>query len=591
LIAGVLALGAARPERKVLPEIAAAVKAEPDGLRSLGATTVAAWSALAPPGRLDPQRGVASVGVVRGEVPGAPGTDAGPYRLEGDFALIAGEGESLRLACGLFGGRPLYYTWLDEDCLVACSRLAPLVRLLGPAPALCEEALAAAIAAVPCPDAAATLYSRIRRVTSGEVLHIGRSVRRGRLVEPFAGPPVNAARLPEDGGTEVIAALREEFLRSVDRAVDGARRIAVFAGGGLDSSAVLAAAVARSRGPARTGSEVCAVALDFSGPCDDRPHLRALAARLGITPIRVTPAECGAKVREALVIDAAPQPWPTAGSELTLASAARAWGADLILTGAGGDELLGGPFSVFADEMAAGHAFGAIRGALTAQLAWNPSRWRRAIDLLARPLIMPRLPRPNRVVRAALHAHRLRRSFPWARSRMLKALDAEDTSARGHESWVADLACSTRTLDLAVTRAQLEVASGCTFRAPIFDVPLGRTIASIPTISLWQGNMHRGLFRRAMAGLLPDSVRFRPDKAYLDPALRDMVASAGGFAALDDLADVPALADLGLVEPAVFRCEFQRVVGGDERAWLSVWAVLATEACVRQALGYAHERR
>ena len=63
-----------------------------------------------------------------------------------------------------------------------------------------------------------------------------------------------------------------------------------------------------------------------------------------------------------------------------------------------------------------------------------------------------------------------------------------------------------------------------------------------------------------MADVLPEDIRTRRRKAYMDPALARMVIASGGFAQFEDLkARVRRLADLGLVEPKVFRKHFDRM--------------------------------
>jgi len=137
--------------------------------------------------------------------------------------------------------------------------------------------------------------------------------------------------------------------------------------------------------------------------------------------------------------------------------------------------------------------------------------------------------------------------------------------------------------DVATSRATVEVASGCAARDPLFDDDLLGAIATIPPFALFHGGWRRGLFREAMKGLLPDEVRLRPNKAYLDPAIAQVVDLAGGFRAFSDLADVRMLADLGLAEPRRFRQTFDRLAA-DPLApmWWSVWPALAVEAFLRQ---------
>jgi hypothetical protein len=84
-------------------------------------------------------------------------------------------------------------------------------------------------------------------------------------------------------------------------------------------------------------------------------------------------------------------------------------------------------------------------------------------------------------------------------------------------------------------------------------------------------------------GFLPEEVRTRGGKAYMEPASAGMVASAGGFAAFEGLARMDRLADLGLVDPKRFRKHFERLAHQPMGPhWWSVWPALAVEEFLRQ---------
>jgi hypothetical protein len=137
--------------------------------------------------------------------------------------------------------------------------------------------------------------------------------------------------------------------------------------------------------------------------------------------------------------------------------------------------------------------------------------------------------------------------------------------------------------EMARIRSQQEVATGLRRTEPLFDDTLLRFVATLPPMALLSGGYLRGLMRASMRGVLPDEVTFRPWKAYMDPALVEMVAGAGGFGTFDDLARVSRLADLGLVEPARFRVAFDKLAGRPlDVFWSTVWHALAVEEFLRR---------
>lgn len=374
------------------------------------------------------------------------------------------------------------------------------------------------------------------------------------------------------------ARLLETLRHAVARSMEGARVVAVMAGGGVDSSVLLALAldVAKARGDV----EVFAVALDFESPGDDRPHLAALAAHLDVTPVRVSPSSAAPFVHAgSFVADAAPCTWPSAPLERALAEAAKQRGADRILTGAGGDDLFDGDPTELSSLLFRA-PFTALERARTIRVPWKASTFARARDFLARPKLSPLMPRALRLARRRRGHARL---FPWAGPTLRREIEAAVTIApEGERDRHETLARSPQLHEVATMRAQFEAASALRRVDPFLDPELVEFVASIPPLALLHGNRLRGLFRECARTLLPESVRERSDKAAFEPAQAEMVRAAGRFELLRPLASVTHAADLGLVEPALFRPAFEALANDPlEGDWLGVWPLLAVEAFLR----------
>ncbi len=118
---------------------------------------------------------------------------------------------------------------------------------------------------------------------------------------------------------ELAEALVDELARTIDRTVGQVSKIAVLTGGGVDSGGLLATLIRRAR--ASRTAHVTALAYDFPGPGDDRPHLGALTRFLDVEALRVRPSDASRLVKETFVIDAAPFEWPTGRSTCALPSA------------------------------------------------------------------------------------------------------------------------------------------------------------------------------------------------------------------------------------------------------------------------------
>ena len=138
----------------------------------------------------------------------------------------------------------------------------------------------------------------------------------------------------------------------------------------------------------------------------------------------------------------------------------------------------------------------------------------------------------------------------------------------------------------SMLRAQLEALSGVPRIDPYLDVELAAFVLSLPPRALLGSGARattRGLFREALAGVLPDSVRLRPDKASFAPVHRALF-EAPRYGTLAALASVPRLADLGIIEPLAFQRAFAATAAGAE-VDARLYAVLAVEGFLGGTLG------
>lgn len=399
--------------------------------------------------------------------------------------------------------------------------------------------------------------------------------------EPTPVPELDEA--PPASPEDAIVRVRDALRLAVTRALTGVRRAAVLTGGGLDSSVLLALAVAHAR---ETGGTAFGVALDFESSGDDRPHLRAVEQRLGCEIIRVRPEECTQRWPLVLRgVDATPLTWPGGAMEIELLSRARAHGAELALTGAGADELFDGEPRALA-ELVRGRRLRAAVDSARKLRGFDAPR-SRLLTWLARPMLAGLLP----VSLRAWRARRGGRRIPsWVTPRVRAWVD-EQRDAQLREALVRPHGARARReaqlsrphLDhLAWLRHQEEVGSGLGRVDPYLDTELVAAISCIPEPMLLHGDVRRGLFREATRELLPDSLRARLDKASFEPAFARFVAAADGFERLRPLASVPRLAALGLVDAARFREAFEAFVvsAADETGagWTDVWPALCVEA-------------
>lgn len=478
--------------------------------------------------------------------------------------------------------RAVYYADSPRGGLVASTSLAQVARASGAAE-LCVERVATLAAWAPVASPEATLFRGISRLLPGEQLVVtargGARVRRGR--DDSAAPD-----LPTDPG-DLAEALWTEICASVARAVGGARRVAVLAGGGVDSSALLAAALAESRGA--SDAEVLAVSLDFAGPGDDRPHRRALEDALGIVSLQVAPEDAGPHVQRALVMGGLPYVGQSGPLDLALAARAREAGAEVVLSGAGGDELFAGDLREVASLLLRGRfaaTWRAVRGIVP---PWAPPLQTRLADYVVRPLVRPLVPLRALASRARSAD---KASYPWAGPALLAMLGAararnvaaQRPPPQRHDARLRAWAHDTRFLEHADLRDLIERETGLRREDPFLDARLASWVSALTIEQLNRGPRHRGLLRDAMAlGGVPSSIGARTDKAHFEPAFAGALAAAGGLTALGDVARVSRLVALGIVSEAgarSLRSAIDRDPAGasSAEAWSSLWQLMSLES-------------
>jgi asparagine synthetase B (glutamine-hydrolysing) len=536
--------------------------------------TLAAW----PPAHLEPGDGLVTGWAVSSGMRQYPGHPT--IRLQGDGLVVAAPP---------LPQSPLYYVRAaDDGYLLVSSRLEPLARLLPNAPVNGERlvAIVHGWARTVAPDQAATVFSGIRRLLPSEILTANADGIRADRILP------RIARTYRNGRVEDLAGeLREGLDAAIGRAVGVSKRVALLVSGGLDSSGMLALAVARFRGA--NSRELRAISMEFASPGHDRPYFDALVDALGVVPVRLPISEAGKWFRQSLCADAQPSGGSTACLEMLCCATATNMHADIALCGSAGDGICGGPLP-FAQLVRRGHPLRALTGALRLRLPWPTTPWGRVRTYILRPFL------PS----AVLSARRRRADCaPWMTPRFLALLQACRAAAQRRrrafpdtpDEWMQEL-CEGNSYvlpDMADTGGQTLATTGFSTYDVFLDFDFVRFMLEIDPIVLCHGDEYRGLYRLAMKGLIPETIRTRQDKAHFEPAVAAAAVAVNAHEMLCDLSSLRALAARDLVDSTYFRPMFERWLAtvrrgerldedpGDER-WEQVWQLLSVEAFLRE---------
>jgi asparagine synthetase B (glutamine-hydrolysing) len=505
--------------------------------------------------------------------------------------IVRLEEDALVVSAGTLPQVPLYFVIAeDERYVVVCSRLAPLATIFRDAPIRARR-LVSLIAYGLETDTSETVFAGVRRLRACETITAeGARVRVDRVFPHIADRYRRGTAA--DLGREFLVRLSG----AVQRAMGASKHVAVFVSGGLDSSGILALALADSRGPANR--KLDAISLQLTGPGDDRPHFAELARALGVAPVRLFAADAAPWFRQSLCMDAQPGSLPSTCLFLFAGTVAAKSEADVVLTGVSGDKVSGGvfPFAGLTQWARRGHVLGALSHALRLRLPWPMGRMLRMRYVLS-PLV------PERVRRWRRRFGRRPEAPRWMTSRA-KALWVETRAADGGlhlplpnspDSQLECLCTRSYMSDTCDTVGQLASATGCLPVDAFLDEDFVRFVLEIEPVLLNCGHEYRGLYRLATKDLLPPSLRMRRDKGAFEPGI---AAAAGnpGVAFLRELSSLEALAGHGLANPKPLRpameaCfgalqrdgrgEFIGPVPGDEYI-PDVWQLLSAEAFLRE---------
>lgn len=451
----------------------------------------------------------------------------------------------------------------------AAPSLADLLRQI-PRPQFLSSTLSALCLSLPPLDVGDTVFRGVRCCVDSD--------------PRFTSPPV-----PPSTRAEAREAIRDVVERSVARAMGSSRRVAVLAGGGLDSSVVLA--VAKKIGD-RHNIDVFAVALDFEGPGDDRPYLRLLERQVGCRVIRVAPEDSARHIDAIRGVDRAPFTYANAFGVVEMMRRAREEGADVVLTGSGGDDVFDGDPRAISNFLRRSKPLVALRMAATLRGFARPSS--PVIQWALRPLVARYVPRSLRVARQRRAPLRWWGApLPaWAGPEMVRYLEAR--RSRNAERLARALDADRGTLSRLEGAILANLVTYESWRGsrlagiprvdPLEDPEVASVVSAIPLEWLLGSGLRRGLFRETFRDLIPAALADRTDKAFFEPSFIRMLDAAGGLSKLEHLVDVRRLAEMGIVRPTQFRQAFTEHSRHQERGgfWSTVWPTLATEAFLRE---------
>jgi len=504
-------------------------------------------------------------------------------RLRGDFALLVWDGlqgEGL-IARDQLGARSMYL-FRTAGSVCFASEIKQLLALLPARPSPDPASVAHWIAASNRPGAA-TLYAGVRRLNPGSALLLDRNGAREEVywtpsfTEPLRSSPTHLAKR-----------VRSALDRAVRRRIDLGGVTGILMSGGLDSASVAAVAVAQAR------SDVLAYSGTFpEHPAVDEANL--IDELRNVLRLRGLSAEVRAGGLLASALESQ-QAWgmPLLGWgdfwTLPLLRAAAAAGVTVTLGGDGGDEVFGPRVFVLADRLRSLHPRQALALALELPGAGDRPARRQVIRVLGNWALMGAVPGG---VHSALWRSMVRGTAPhWMRPEAARDLvESDDPHAwkrlDGPRWWAHTAYGLTRGMEEAGIfehQRRRAALAGLEARHPLLDLDLVELALRLPPEASLDRYRNRPLLRASMVGLLPDSVRMRPAKAWFDSLIVDCLSGPDGAAVrrllTDPRSELRAYADPYSLQRALFDSNARE--RPEPHRWMhQVWRLVTAECWLR----------
>lgn len=469
--------------------------------------------------------------------------DVALERLRGGFVVLIHDSRQAELTVvrDPVGQHPLFYAQARGEIVVS-----PDVRRLARHPkvsARLDRVVVAEYLLDRFGGAEETFWHGIRRLPGGHRL---RWSRRGLEVERFWDP------LPKTSEGWIEDDVEARFEEAFERAVARCRSLgpaAVFLSGGVDSVSV--AAVARDQVRAGSGEPPLALSLLFPHPeIDEAETQRRVAAQLGLDQVAMefhrTVEPGGGLLGSALQ---ASRSWPVPllnfwlPAYARLARAAKERGAEVLLTGTGGDEWLSVTPYWAADLWLRGDVPGVWKLGHSYLRSQGLSSWRVALNLVWlfawRPVLLAVLRRRGPDLYANVRARRLARRLPeWFAPdpelrRRLDARVRDRSKAPGSSLGGFYRAELRRGLDHPLPQLELEETFeagrrlGLPWVHPYLDADLISLLARVSPGALLGGGWSKGLVRSLLGRRFPELGVERQRKAHVDRFFHDLFLREG----------------------------------------------------------------
>jgi asparagine synthase (glutamine-hydrolysing) len=360
--------------------------------------------------------------------------------------------------------------------------------------------------------------------------------------------------------------------------------------GGLDSSAVVCVAQTLVREGTAPTSGFESYSLVYDGlPCNERPYIEEVLRASGVRGYLFPHEEIHAWLdfeRAGSMTDLSY--FPTLASQAPLFQTARERGARTMLSGVGGDALLNHGQAHLTDLWRQGN----LRQLIAQVQQDAPELQTSAPSLFLKHCLKATVPGRMKDVLRPLLARLLwdSRVPSWINTTTLRHSDLLDgkrllVSKIRFPSLCQQVIYDQLVHGWATNNALAEIQNlgahfGIELRHPFYDRRVVEFLLAIPWEQRWHGGLHKRILRAGLAGILPELIRKRKDKAPFACIMEGEFRARQADKA-ERLLQTSVLGELGIIRGSRLRRLFKSYRSGDNRAlsnfnflmvfWLELW--------------------
>jgi asparagine synthase (glutamine-hydrolysing) len=499
-------------------------------------------------------------------------------QILGDFAFLVwnARARSGIAASDAIGVKRLY--WAQQGGIVAFASRAEVLALSDEynVQYLAERVASCLISPTLTP------YQGVSAVPTGAMVLL----ERGTMSQQQFWSPYEVSAEPEWTGSEshAVETCRNLLAESVRLRLEGSANTWAQLSGGMDSSSVVSVAQWLAEQGAAGGLAGTFTYVDHHGAGgDERRYAEAVVRRWRV---RHEVIDASPRWDDPIAVPITDEPGgslDTVVRDYQVCDLVLGAGATALLTGAGGDVLFGGTMFFFADWVARGHLWTAVREMTRRAVIGRASFW----ELAYRNALLPLLPKTSR--RHLMHEWG---QVPaWADRIVVRRYRLHERAVapvlyagRIGNKYRDSVAAMVEMIPVGLTVDVIE--ENADVRHPYYYRPLVEFALRLPPNLCVRPHARKWVLREAMSGIVPDVVRTRIGKGSYTGAVSWWLVRKKEI--VEPLMRQPILADLGVIDVSKLRAAMEAAqYERDERIGIggAVLATLSIEAWLQARSG------